>query len=313
MDENLKPTNRKNPVNQQIKRKNMTTLENYLGEVYTAAELKNVADAWLKRQVSLEQVSDIKQFLEECEAETAEFKKAGPHRKVDWEEGWSGAGITNEFPDFPNIPYYFKKNTHVRVGERLFRDVSGLTELCMLRTIQDVAFSNAVVSSADSVIEYGCGTGHNLVYLKSRVQHELYGADWAQSAVEKLTENKIVGRENAFRVDYFDQQTYAAPNKPFIAFTNASLEQSGANYKKFMNYLFENTYCTGGIHIEPIRELINPINDLNKFSIKYAERRGYLTGFYEFVRESSVRLLVAKDYGIGSKFISGYQLLIWGK
>jgi len=288
-------------------------LKDYLLTIYSAPELAQVNEKWLSRPVNLEEIHDLDVFLSQCELESSSFKKAGPHRKDDWELGWSGHGITTEYPDFPDLPYYFKKNTHVRIGDKAYRDLSGLTELCLLRTIQDVAFANELLKRAQAVIEFGCGTGHNLSYLASRIPHNLYGADWAKSAVERIVEAGIVESGRAFRVDYFDKDTFKAPPEPYVAFTNASLEQSGENYQEFINFLFADEECIGGIHIEPISDLVSPSHDLNKFSIDYAKRRAYLTNFYEYMKNSGKKILVAKDFELGSKFISGYQLLIWAK
>lgn len=288
-------------------------LKDYLLDVYSASEIAQVNDKWLSHTVNLEEINDLDVFLSQCELESTTFKKAGPHRKEDWELGWSGHGITTEYQEFPNLPYYFKKNVHVRIGDKVYQDLSGLTELYLLRTIQDVAFASELVKQAQSVIEFGCGTGHNLSYLASRIPHNLYGADWAQSAVERIVEAGIVKPGRAFRVDYFDQDTFQAPPESYIAFTNASLEQAGENYQEFVNFLFSDERCKGGIHIEPISDLVLPTHSLNKFSIDYAKRRAYLTNFYEYMKNSGMKILVAKDYGLGSKYISGYQLLIWSK
>jgi hypothetical protein len=288
-------------------------LKTYLNDIFDENEIKNINNLWLERNVDLEIINNIYDFIQICEHESSTFKKAGPHRLEDWENGWSGNGITDEFKDFPNIPYYFKKNTHLRLKDKVYKDLSGLTELCVLRSLQDLAFSNEFFDKVGSIIEYGCGTGHNLTYLKTKKNLEFYGADWAQSAVDKLIENNIVKKNNAFRVDYFKPETYKSPSEDFVAFTNASLEQSGSNYKDFMNYLFKNNSCIGGIHIEPISDLVKPEHPLNINSISYTNKRGYLNNFYNFMLESGVNIKLAKDYGIGSKYLSGYQLIIWSK
>lgn len=288
-------------------------LRDYLLDIYSDHEIGLINDKWLSHKVKIEEISDVHLYLSQCEVESTTFKKAGPQRKDDWETGWSGHGITTEYPDFPDLPYYFKKNTHIRIGDKAYQDLSGLTELYLLRTIQDVAFSSKLIDRAKAIIEYGCGTGHNLRYLASKISHHLYGADWAKSAVERIVVSGVVKPGRAFQVDYFDKNTYQAPQESFVAFTNASLEQAGENYHDFLNFLFSNNQCIGGIHIEPISDLVAPTHDLNKFSIRYAERRAYLTNFYHFMKASSIKILSAKDFELGSKFISGYQLLIWEK
>jgi len=288
-------------------------LKDYLLNTYSEYEIGCISSKWLSREVKLEEITDLHSFLSQCEIESSTFKKAGPQRKDDWENGWSGLGITSDYPDFPDLPYYFKKNTHVRIGGKIYHDISGLTELLLMRTIQDVAFASRLIGRAKTIIEYGCGTGHNLHYLASKLTHNLYGADWAKSAVERIVESGAVKPGRAFQVDYFDKNTYQAPQEPFIAFTNASLEQAGENYHDFINFLFSNNQCIGGIHIEPISDLVAPTHDLNKFSIRYAKRRAYLTNFYHYMKASGIEILTAKDFELGSKYISGCQLLIWKK
>lgn len=285
-----------------------------LSEVFSQSEIKHISDEWLNSRVSLTEVEDIDSFLAECEFESKSLKVAGPHRLQDWEEGWSGAGIADDCIGFPNIPYYFKKNKYVRIGGSVYKDLSGLTELILLRCIQDVALSYVRGVDASAIIEYGCGTGHNLEYFDRRVQGlNIYAADWAESAIDHVVKMGIASNSRAFRVDYFDPTSYQAPKEPFVACTVASLEQTGENYAPFMSFLSENRLCRAVFHIEPIRDLILPDSRLNEFSISYSERRGYLKDFYHYVKSSNIRILVAKDFGLGSKFLSGYQLLIWSR
>ena len=285
----------------------------YIRNVFSNEQISSVNQKWLDSEVSLTKIDDIDKFIKDCEIESKKFKKAGPERIKDWELGWSGEGVTNEFREFPNIPYYFKNNTHVRIGNNVYKDNSKLTELKLLRMLQDIAFTYINNEDIESIIEYGCGTGQNITYLKSYIDKEFYGADWAQSAISKLSENGILPTSNCFLVDYFDELTFKGPLKKFCAFTNASLEQTGERYQNFIEYLIDNKNCKMGIHIEPIRDLITPNNILNINSIKYAEMRGYLNGFYEFMQSRKIDIILAKDFGVGSKYISGYQVLIWKK
>jgi hypothetical protein len=262
-------------------------------------------------------IDDTQGFIKKCENETKHFKIAGEHRINDWEKGWSGDGVFySDNKNIDNLPYYFKNNTHIRVGGKLYEDLSGFSEVYLLRALQCVIFNTYLDKfDANSIIEYGCGTGSNITFLKDLYSnYNFYGTDWANSACVKLVENNIVKSSNAIRVDYFDSDTFMSPQENNIIFTNASLEQTGTEYKDFMNYLFSSKSAVGGIHIEPIRDLLTLNSDLNQQSFEYAERRGYLTDFYKFMKESSsIEILEAKDFGIGSKYISGYQVVVWNK
>jgi hypothetical protein len=142
---------------------------------------------------------------------------------------------------------------------------------------------------------------------------DFYGSDWVESACKKLIENKILDEEKCRLVNYFDVNSFSGAPVPYAAFTNASLEQSGDQFKDFMRFLVGNPRCLGGIHIEPVRELLDLSNPLNVQSYGYAEKRGYLTDFYQNLKQLDVEILVAKDFSVGSKYISGYQVICWKK
>ena len=284
---------------------------------FSAEQINKVPTALLDKVIDLEEISDVKSFIEICNKETENFKVAGEHRKSDWEKGWSGDGVYySKNEEYNNLPYYFKKNTHVRIGGKVYKDLCGFSEFDLLRTLQIIVFKTYIeMFDAKSIIEYGCGTGSNITFLKKHLSgYKFYGTDWVTSACEKLVENKILQDSEVFTVDYFQKDTFITPTEKSIVFTNASLEQTGSRYEDFMNYLFDSETVIGGVHIEPIRDLLSLDSELNVQSFEYEEKRGYLTGFYEFMKNSpKIELVLANDFGIGSKYISNYQVIIWKK
>lgn len=289
-------------------------LENLLTDIFKN-ELKYVPDYFLKKKLDLEEVKNINEFIRDCHEETKYFKKAGSHRLDDWEKGWNGDGVYYSNDEYNNTPYYFKKNTHIRLNNKVFRDLKGFAEVDILRAYQILIFKKYLDKFlSNTVIEYGCGTGSNIQHLnKYFPKINFFGTDWASSACEKLKVNKILKKDNIFRVDFFDTNTYKSPREAFIAFTNASLEQTGVRYNLFIDYLINNNNCLGGLHIEPIKEIIDTSHILNKQSYEYASKRNYLDGFVAYFKNKGVKILESKDYGIGSKYINGYQLFIWAK
>ncbi|MDC0166167.1 hypothetical protein OAI73_00905 [Gammaproteobacteria bacterium] len=293
------------------------TLKEIVQDTFTQDEITSIPQELLDQEFTLNHVNDIHEYIKNCENESQNFKIAGEERINDWEKGWSGDGVFySDNKNIDNLPYYFKNNTHIRVGRKIYEDISGFSEVYLLRALQAVIFNAYMVKfNTNTIIEYGCGTGSNISFLKGLyINYSFYGADWAQSACNKLVENKIVEESNSIKVDYFDSSTFMAPKENNVIFTNASLEQTGLRYQNFMNFLFKSQSVVGGIHIEPIRDLLTLDTDLNIQSYKYAEKRGYLTDFYSFMKDSSaINILEAKDYGIGSKYISGYQVIVWKK
>lgn len=295
----------------------MKTIEvrEVISETFAKYQLSLVDIRLLEKKLVLDEVTDIASYIRECEAETVNFKVAGEHRQNDWETGWGGDGVYYSDDEYNNLPYYFKNNTHIRVGRKVYRDCAGFAEVDLLRALQQVVFKEQLPKiGTQTVFEYGCGTGSNIAFLQSIMPGlQFYGSDWVNSACNKLITNKILHEDKVRLVNYFDRGTFSGSPVPYVAFTNASLEQSGDRYTNFMDYLISNKLCLGGIHIEPIRELLDIDNPLNLQSYQYAEKRGYLTKFYQYMKSKSVDILLAKDFAIGSKYINGYQVICWMK
>jgi len=291
-------------------------LKKILDKVFSKDELDLLEEKFLNLTLDLEEVHDIESFVDECREESKNFKVAGEHRLSDWEKGWSGDGVYYSDDSYNNLPFYFKNNTHIRVRDIVYKDNSGFAEVDALRALQLVIFRKILMKfDCNTVFEYGCGTGSNIQFLRNNINTlNFYGSDWAISACKKLVDNGILEQEKVSRVNYFNPSTYAGAKENYLAFTNASLEQSGKNYHDFMSYLFKNSNCLGGIHIEPIRELIDLKLKINQQSFEYAKNRGYLNGFYDYMSSNSdIQIIIANDYGIGSKYINGYQVLCWKK
>jgi hypothetical protein len=291
-------------------------LKEWLTSTFTKKEISLIPKKLLNKAISLSLVQDIQSYILECKKKSKHFKVAGACRKDDWEKGWSGDGVYNLNDEYNNLPYYFKKNQYVRLNGKLFKDENGFAEVDFLRALQIIIFKKYLpLVKVKAIIEYGCGTGHNIQFLRKNLsnRYKFFGADWAISAKKKLIENEILLRGGAFLVDFFNPHTYRAPSEPYIAFTNASLEQTGANYKKFMNFLIKDYLCQLGIHIEPIRELLDTHNPLNRQSFEYQEKRGYLKNFISYLCKKNLDVKLAKDFGIGSSFLSGYQVVVWAR
>lgn len=294
----------------------MTNIKNFLNLFLNSNEISSIDNSQLNLTLNLEEVQDIKNFIEQINKESSNFKVAGSHRINDWEKGWSGEGVYFSEDKYNNIPYYFKNNTHVRIKDKIYKDINGFAEVDLLRAFQTFIFSTMLpIFDTKTICEYGCGTGCNISFLVNKFKNlDFYGTDWAISACNKLIENNILSHEKVNTTNFFDPRTFFSPAKNFIAFTNASLEQTGSDYIDFMKYLFSNSYCVGGIHIEPVKELLDLKSILNRQSYEYSKKRGYLSDFYKFMKNSlKENLILAKDYGFGSKFISGYQVICWKK
>lgn len=290
-------------------------LGNLLEETFSPLQRKLMPEDLRFKRLMLEPVEDLGEFIRDCEIASSDFKVAGEDRYLDWQDGWSGKGIANAGGTYDNLPYYFKNNTHIRVGPSIYQDIAGFAEVDLLRSLQAVVFSQYLSCfRVASIVEYGCGTGSNITFLKSLFgNYDFYAADWAISALENIVNKSILPKKNVFHTNYFDDSTFASPTSQFVVFTNASLEQTGSRYLPFIRYLIENDLCAGGIHIEPMRELLDLSVPANRQSFAYAEQRGYLENFSGMMQSLPIEILLAQDFGIGSRFINGYQVLAWIK
>jgi len=266
------------------------------------------------REFSVERVIDTKGFISENYYKPLRSLKAGENRKNDWNHNWQDSGIDFN-PSFGPIPFYFKTSTHVRTLRSIYKDLSGYLEYHLLMGLQQAIFLTFFpASSINAICEFGCGIGSNLRNLATIYKSiELYGADWAESSKIHVNNILISGFREFFLLDFFDPNTFNSPAVEFVAFTNAALEQTGNRCGAFINYLLSNPNCSGGVHIEPIIELLNPFDPLDKQSIDYAARRNYLVGLPKyFIGSEGVNFFMC-NYGLGSRYLSGYQVLVWKK
>ena len=97
-------------------------------------------------------------------------------------------------------------------------------------------------------------------------------------------------------------------------FTSSSLEQTGNDYKNFVNVIIKNKpeIC---VHIEPVDELLDPKKLPDYLSIQYFNKRKYLNGFLNYLREleskGKIKIIEAKRTNSGSLFVDGHSLVVW--
>lgn len=230
---------------------------------------------------------------------------SGKHRKQQWEKGWNENFISGDI-----TPKYFGKYKVNRLNGKFVWGLSSNYEQEMLYSIID-KLAKKYLKNTKNIYEFGCGTGHNLLRIKrNNPTANLFGLDWVTSSQKILKKLGIKG----YKFDYFNPnyKIKIAPNSKI--FTVASLEQTGKNYKKFISYLLKNKpdLC---IHIEPIPELLDPTNLIDYLSIKYMEKRKYLSGYLNYLQEleklGKIKIHEARRSGIGSQFIDGYSIIVW--
>lgn len=251
--------------------------------------------------------------------ESSDLKVSGSHRKEDWEAGWSenlqgfvGRGDISEL-----VPKYFKSSQILRIFRNYVRP---LTDDFIFRfhSVFCRLIFEKYLSDVDSIWEFGCGTGHNLVLLSEMYPYkEIHGLDWASSAIDlikNLSKKHANVRGRTFDMFNPDYELDIPSNSAVI--TIHSLEQLGTNYGSFLDFVLKKSpvLC---INIEPVLELYDENNLLDYLAVMYHRKRGYLENYlntlYRFEKEKKIEIKKVKRAFLGSTYDEGYSLMIWGR
>lgn len=244
---------------------------------------------------------------------------SGKHRFNDWERGWGEnlkkwSGEQNL--DFAS-PGYFGKYPIFRINQTWVRAESKDFERDSLSLIvnwlADKYFRNVA-----AIYEFGCGTGHHLPNIrKINPEADITGLDWVSSSQKVIKKIALTTNDKklyAHRFDFFNPEQKFKLKENSAVYTVAALEQTGVNYKKFVDYLIKNKPEIV-VNIEPIAELLDENNLLDYLSVQYFKKRKYLDGFLNHLRflekQGKIEILRAQRTFIGSLFIDGYSVVAW--
>jgi SAM-dependent methyltransferase len=260
-----------------------------------------------------EQIENINSFLNQ-----EYVVRAGSHRINDWNNGWNENNLEFERTKstYSLIPKYFGKYKFIRFDNKFKKVLSLNCELNTLRVLQ-IYLLEKYCNNINNFYEFGCGTGHNLFAISEFINKGNYfGFDWSNPPRNIFNNiNKFYNKNFSF--DNFD---FVNPNEDIkiltdsVVFTFAALEQIGEKHDKFIDYLVQNkpTIC---IHLEPISEVLDKNDLLQDLSIKYIEKRNYLSNFYNNLKKleenNKIEIIDVARTTIGSYFIEGYSLIVW--
>lgn len=265
-----------------------------------------------------EAISKIKDLIND-----SRLPVSGPNRISQWISGWGEnlIAFAKSYNKDDLIPKYFHKYKYVRINCELVKPVYPLMELKMLRILQTHLVEKYVLTQRNqSLIEIGCGTAHNLVHLNSMFPNLiLTGLDWASTSQKLILEiNQHLGlsqKITAGRFDFFNPEYDLAQtwSDSTIA-TFAALEQTGDNFKPFIDWLlWARPSCV--LHIEPEQSLLDNKNLVDKLSLEYMKSRGYLSGLLNYLlvleKSGKIEILEKKRSYMGSYVLDGYSIIVW--
>ena len=257
----------------------------------------------------------IKKFLLE-----KEILKAGKKYNKKWENGWEeNFKLFKKNQNIKNlIPKYLGKYKISRINNQLIKTNSKSFDYKIIKIIT-LYILEKYLKNQRNVVEFGCGTGLNLIYLNQiNPKINLFGLDWAISSqkILKLL-NKKYKNIYGYKFDYFNpkfNKKIRLQRNQWSCFTVASLEQIGNKFKRFIKFL-EKTRPNIIVNIEPLNEILNKNKILDFLSIKYAEKRNYLKGYYTYLKKleknKKIKIIEVKKSHFGSLYINGYSIICW--
>jgi SAM-dependent methyltransferase len=233
---------------------------------------------------------------------------------AEWERGWAEQLI--EFRAHPAedalIPKFIRPGMPVRWRQQFYHPADPLHELNYVRMVQE--HLGDLMLGCESIHEFGCGTGFNLIALAKRhPQALLYGYDFSRSACS-LTEAAAQHFGYRINAEVFSM-AMSVPLRPKLGagagvFTFGSIEQLGPQgFQNFIDYLIEQRPAIV-VHIEPVPELLDPANLVDHLSLMFHRKRQYTYGLLGYLHER-VRVTEVERSWFGSTMIESYAQIVW--
>jgi len=232
--------------------------------------------------------------------------------KHQWTDYWKEV-----FESDSKTPSFFKKKQDVIIGKNVFRykdnfiltKKENLGPEALHEIINNVLLT--LPKNIASVVEFGCGNGHNLQYIKERhPKLKLAGCDFAKSAVLMVKKN---GHESFLfdmkAVDSLIPKSIKLNPDNTAFFTSGSMEQLGSDWKIFFDFLVGSA-VKYVIHVEPIKELYCKNKDMEKLAIKFHNSKKYLNHYFSHLKKQKIFTVTYSKSNFGTLFDQGFNVLI---
>lgn len=282
----------------------------YCGELYSGMDLKySLIEGRERDRVIVEVLKRL---------DSGALTHSGQERLPHWEKGWGEAldKFTVELNDRALIPAYVRPHGILRINGNYARSADSNFELNFYTLLRTALFKK-YLSGVDSIYEFGCGTGYNLVMLaRMYPEKSLYGLDWATTSVQLVDS---IAAQYKYRLagvhfDMYNPDNSLSMPPGSALLTLNSMEQLGVKWEAFLNFILLKgpSIC---VHAEPFEELYNEGSLFDYLALKYHRSRGYLSGFLTKLREleagGRIEILTVKRVPFGSHFHEGYSIVVW--
>ena len=251
--------------------------------------------------------------------ESGQLNVVGKEKKDVWEKGWS-ENLQNfkerSYDINELIPNYYRPDRVLRIYRNYASTADPNFEFNFFKVFRLWLFKK-YLKDVESIYEFGCGPGHNLVALAELYpEKEIHGLDWAVASRDLANKIAEVHKYNitGHLFDMFspDETLEITNNSAILTF--GALEQLGRDYESFLQFLLKKSpiLC---LNVEPFHELYDKDNLLDYVAIKYQEKRRYLSGYldrlWQLENEGEIEILKTQRMLFGSLYYDGWSFVIW--
>jgi SAM-dependent methyltransferase len=243
----------------------------------------------------------------------------GKKKRVIWEKGWSENlqnFLKKNYDINELIPRYYRPGQVLRIYRNYATTYDPNFEFNFFKVFR-LWFFKKYLKDAESVYEFGCGPGHNLIALAELYpEKRIHGLDWAVASrdlVNKIAEAykyNITGH----LFDMFSPDENMEIANSSVIMTIGTLEQLGRDYESFLQFLLKKSpmLC---LNVEPFCELYDKNHLLDYIAIKYQEKRKYLVGYLNRLRqlesEGKIEILKTQRMLFGGLHYDGWSFVVW--
>ncbi len=237
-----------------------------------------------------------------------------------WERGWAelAARLESQHVTMQTLrPQYFHAGVPCRLFGALVEQITPDFEYWVGLCVRFVTFA-AFLNDRHHVVEFGCGTGINLLLLSQlRAGMRLVGCDWATPSQRILAQ---MARETGEAIEghRFNMLTATGDcgriGADTAVLTVHALEQLGTGWQPFLDFLLARRpgLC---VHIEPLLELYDPSAALDDLARRYHLKRKYLEGFVPAVKtlaaSGAAEIVALRRTAFAGLYQEAYSILVW--
>ena len=250
------------------------------------------------------------------------YTTSGFDQQDRWENGWQEIldnFISSGYNKIALIPQYNKKGRPIRLLGDYVRSNDPDFENNFIELIRTFIF-HKYLNDKNSIYEFGCGSCYNLMaFAEMSSDKYYYGGDWVPQP------KKIIdAMRDHFGFDVhggvfnmFEPDNNLDVKEDSVAVTIGALEQIGADFDKFMNFLLEKPF-TRYVHLNSILEAYDIDSNITDYiTHRFETKRNYCNGFFKNLKaledDGVIKIIKMTRVPCGGLFGDGYSITVWEK